>query len=193
MLKCTEVREYISDYLDGELAEEKREDFEKHISECSSCFAFLNTLKKTISFYQDEEFFTFPFSLHKRIMEIMEEAMKLFPSSLRLNRIEVVDIIDRKDSILVKALLPGVDKKDISISVKEDILTIQGKSSKKKEIRERNYYHAEIRKGAFSRTLTLPSAVNEDKVKAIYKNGVLEIILPKIEKKELPQKQIKIE
>lgn len=102
-----------------------------------------------------------------------------------------VDIYEDENNIVVKAELPGVNKEDISVSLTEDTLTISGKKTEEKKIEKENYYRKEIRSGSFSRSFTLPCAVDKEKVKASYKNGILEIVLPKAEKEK--EKEIKIE
>ena len=102
----------------------------------------------------------------------------------------LVDVIDKKDSIIVKAELPGVDKKDVKISLSENTLTIRGERKKEKEINKENYYCSERAFGSCSRTIALPTEVDKNKTKASYKNGTLEIVLPKV--KEVKPKEIEI-
>lgn len=91
-----------------------------------------------------------------------------------------VDVIDREKEIVVKAELPGVDKKDLDISVTKNTVTIKGSTSHEEKEEKGNYYRSEISRGSYSRTLTLPSEVNEDKAKADFKDGILELTLPKV-------------
>ena len=91
-----------------------------------------------------------------------------------------VDVIDREKEIVVKAELPGVDKKDLDISVTKNTVTIKGSTSREEKEEKGNYYRSEISRGSYSRTLTLPSDVNEDKAKADFKDGILELTLPKV-------------
>lgn len=91
-----------------------------------------------------------------------------------------VDVIDREKEIVVKAELPGVDKKDLDISVTKNTVTIKGSTSHEEQEEKGNYYRSEISRGSYSRTLTLPSDVNEDKAKADFKDGILELTLPKV-------------
>jgi HSP20 family protein len=91
-----------------------------------------------------------------------------------------VDVIDREKEILVRAELPGVDKKDLDISVTKNTVTIKGSTSREEKEEKGNYYRCEISRGAYSRTLSLPSDVNEDKAKADFKDGILELTLPKV-------------
>ncbi len=91
-----------------------------------------------------------------------------------------VDIIERPDSYMLKADLPGLEKDDITINVDNRTLTISGeKGETKRESKKGNYYHLERSFGSFCRSFTLPSHVDEKKVEAHYKNGVLELILKK--------------
>lgn len=102
-----------------------------------------------------------------------------------------VDMIDKKDEIVVRAEVPGVEKEDINISLTENTLTIKGETKKEKETREEDYYYSEISYGSFVRTLSLPEKVQTDKVKAKFKNGILEIHLPK--SPEATQREIKVD
>ena len=102
-----------------------------------------------------------------------------------------VDIVDEKDQIRVKADVPGMKKDEIEINVENDVLTIKGEKKEEKEIRERDFIRSERYYGVFHRSFTLPSSVDASKVNASYKDGVLEITLPKREGAK--PKQIKVE
>lgn len=90
-----------------------------------------------------------------------------------------VDMVDEKDEIVVKADLPGLDQKDIEVTVQDGTLTIRGERKEEKEEKKEDYYYAERTYGAFMRSLPLPKGVDADKVKATFKKGVLEVHLPK--------------
>jgi len=92
-----------------------------------------------------------------------------------------VDVIDRDDEIIVKAMMPGVEKKDIDISMTKNTVTISGKTSHEEKEEKGDYYRCEISKGSYMRTLSLPENVNEDKAKAKFKDGMLELTIPKME------------
>lgn len=92
-----------------------------------------------------------------------------------------VDIVNRDNEILVKAMLPGVDKKDIDISLTKNSITIKGKTSHEEKEEKGDYYRCEISKGSYMRTIGLPADVDEKKSKAKFKDGVLELTLPKLE------------
>jgi HSP20 family protein len=91
-----------------------------------------------------------------------------------------VDVVDREAEIVVRAELPGVEKKDIDISVGEDNVTIKGATRHEEKEEKGDYYRCEISRGSFSRTVALPADVDASKAKAAFKDGVLELTLPKL-------------
>ena len=93
-----------------------------------------------------------------------------------------VDVIDRDDVIIVKAELPGVDKKDINVSVTSNTVTIKGSTRHEEKEEKGDFYRCEISRGSYSRTLSLPAEVDEEKTKAKVKDGILELTLPKLTK-----------
>lgn len=93
-----------------------------------------------------------------------------------------VDVIDRDNEVVVKAELPGVDKKDIDISVTQNTVTIKGSTSHEEKEEKGDFYRCEISRGSYSRTLSLPADVDEEKTKAKFKDGILELTLPKLKK-----------
>lgn len=97
-------------------------------------------------------------------------------------RVPRIDVVDRDDEIELRAEMPGVDKKDLEISVTEDTLTIKGSTRQESKEEKGNYYRSEISSGIFARTLMLPGSVNSDKAKTEFKDGVLKLTLPKVEK-----------
>lgn len=92
-----------------------------------------------------------------------------------------MDIIDRDDTILVRASLPGVDKDDLEVSTTHQTLTLRGTSKMETRDETGEYYRHEISRGNFLRTVTLPAAVDESNIKAKFKDGMLEVTLPKLE------------
>jgi len=101
-------------------------------------------------------------------------------SGLRVHRDLSVDVVDRKKEVLVRAEVPGIDKENLDISITDRTLTIKGSSrSEEKEERD-DYFRREIRSGTFSRSILLPADVNAAKAKASFKDGLLELHLPKV-------------
>ncbi|HEV8715938.1 MAG TPA: Hsp20/alpha crystallin family protein [Candidatus Binatia bacterium] len=94
-------------------------------------------------------------------------------------------------NLVVKADLPGIDPKEVTISAVGNQLTIEGERKRDKKAEGKEYFYDEMPYGKFTRTLTLPEGVDADKVKADYKNGVLEITVPA--PKQLVSKKIPIE
>ncbi len=93
-----------------------------------------------------------------------------------------VDVIDREAEVVIKAEIPGVEKKDLDISVGEDSVTIKGSTAHEEKEENGDYYRREIARGAFLRTVALPATVDGSKAKASFKEGMLELTLPKTEK-----------
>ena len=91
-----------------------------------------------------------------------------------------MDMIDRDNEVVVRVELPGVEKKDLDISITNDILTVKGNSSKELTEEKGNYYRSEIKKGSISRTISLPAGVDSSKADAKFKDGLLELTIPKI-------------
>ncbi len=94
------------------------------------------------------------------------------------------DIYENDDNIVIKAELPGIDKKDITVDVKNRVLTLKGERSSDDETKEDNYYRRERRYGRFERAFTLPVEVDLEKIKADYTDGVLKIEIPKPQEKK---------
>ena len=98
-----------------------------------------------------------------------------------------VDMFDDGDTIVIKAELPGMDKKDISVDIEDRVLTLSGERSYDKEVKEENYYRRERSHGTFKRAFNLPSDVDSDKIKADFKDGVLKVEIPKPEEQKPKQ------
>jgi len=93
-----------------------------------------------------------------------------------------VDVVDREGEILVKAELPGVDKKDLEISVTDNSVTIKGSTSHEEKEEKGDYYRCEISRGSFSRVVGLPADVDAARATSSFKDGMLELTLPKQKK-----------
>ena len=90
-----------------------------------------------------------------------------------------IDIEESNGNLMVKAEIPGMDKKDIKVIVKDDVLTISGERKRENETKEKTFHRIERSYGQFRRMIRLPAEVDADKVKATYKDGVLNVTLPK--------------
>jgi HSP20 family protein len=104
-----------------------------------------------------------------------------------------LDVSETKNDIVVKAEVPGMDAKEIDISLSGDTLTLKGEKKQEKEEKAENYHLIERSYGAFTRSIRLPVNVQSDKISASYKNGVLKITLPKSEEAKTKEIKIKVE
>lgn len=102
-----------------------------------------------------------------------------------------IDIEEDEDAYHLKAEIPGIDEKDMDVSVKNSVLTISGEKKYENEKKNKNSLVCERRYGSFSRAVQLPDNIKGDQIKASYKNGILIVDIPKSEKTK-PQ-QIKID
>lgn len=96
-------------------------------------------------------------------------------------RVPSIDLIDGSSEIVIRAELPGVEKKDLEVSVSDNSVTIKGNVHREEKVEEGEYYRCERVRGAYQRVVDLPAAVNGEKAKAKFTNGLLELHLPKLE------------
>ena len=101
-----------------------------------------------------------------------------------------VDIYETDNDLVLKAELPGIDQKDIDVQVENHTLSLRGERKVEKETKEENFRCVERSYGSFSRSFTLPETVDQEKIRAEYKDGVLTVTLPK--RPETKPKQIKV-
>lgn len=102
-----------------------------------------------------------------------------------------IDMYEKEDSFIVRAELPGVNKEDVDISMSGDTLTIKGERKAPADVKAEEYECCEVCYGSFSRSITMPAAVDSDKIEATYENGILEIRLPKMKEAKPAKIQIK--
>jgi len=105
----------------------------------------------------------------------------------------IVDIYDSEKAIIINAELPGVTKDNITLDVKENILTIKGERKSDEEVKKENYYRMERCYGTFERSFTLPSTADPAKITANFKDGILRITIPKPEEKRPKQISINVD
>jgi HSP20 family protein len=133
-------------------------------------------------------------SLQDRMNRLFEEAnrgTKPEDASSTTAWSPAVDIHETVAEIVVKAELPGMDRKDIELNLENNVLTLRGNRHFEKEAKDENYHRIERAYGGFSRSFSISAVVDDEKIRADYKEGVLTIALPKTQKAK--PKQIKIE
>ncbi len=103
-----------------------------------------------------------------------------------------VDMYDDGENLVLKAELPGFTKDDVDVMLTEDAITISGEKKKEEKVEKRNYYRIEREAGSFARAFRLPVEVDATKVSAKFKNGILEVRLPKTEKATRKTRKVKV-
>ncbi|HYE35139.1 Hsp20/alpha crystallin family protein [Methylocaldum sp.] len=111
--------------------------------------------------------------------------------SLFGGRMPRVDVVDREQELLVRAELPGVSKENLDVSLQDNSLTIRATAQREDKEEKGQFYRRELSRGEFQRTIRLPCPVEGDKTKASFKDGVLELIVPKVAGSK--RKSIKVE
>ena len=94
-------------------------------------------------------------------------------------KLPAVDVIDRPEQIVVRAEMPGVKKEDLDVSVSDNLVTIRATTKYEEEKEEGEYYRCEMRRGEFSRSVSLPTTVEGSDARASFKDGILELTIPK--------------
>jgi HSP20 family protein len=138
--------------------------------------------------------------MEKRFEDFFRRPSSLMPSWMpRLKMPEVeevvtaIDILTEGDDIVVKAELPGMKKEDIDVNLTKDTITISGEKKKEEKIEKKDYHSIERSYGSFKRSFSLPSEIQTDKASAKFKDGVLEIRIPKTEEAKKKEKKVTIE
>lgn len=104
-----------------------------------------------------------------------------------------LDVFEEKDELVVKADLPGMSKEEIEVTVTGNVVTIKGEKRKEEEVKEKDYYRRERSYGSFVRSVELPCEVKSEQIKANFKDGVLEVRMPKTEEAKKKSVAIKID
>ena len=116
---------------------------------------------------------------------------RLWPEWTRLAGEEwtpAISFYEKEGKFHLEADVPGFSKDQISVEVDNGVLTISGKKEEAREEKDVRYFHREIRSGSFSRSMRLPGDVDPEKIEASYKNGQLQLIMPKNESKKITVK-----
>ena len=132
------------------------------------------------------------------LSNLQDQFNRIFNETLRTQTDEsamtawapAVDIYETPNELVVKADLPDVNEKDIDVRVENNLLTIRGERKFEKSVSEENFLRVERAYGSFSRSFSLPNTVNPEAIRAEYKNGVLNVTLPKRE--ESKPRQVKV-
>ncbi|MEK7065111.1 MAG: Hsp20/alpha crystallin family protein [Patescibacteria group bacterium] len=90
-----------------------------------------------------------------------------------------MDVYETEKAVVVETALPGINPNEVKVSVEKGVLTVTGESKKEHEVDDKNYYRKEMRSGSFFRQVALPAPVLEDKVEAMFEDGLLKITCPK--------------
>ncbi|MCD6473176.1 Hsp20/alpha crystallin family protein [Candidatus Aerophobetes bacterium] len=110
-----------------------------------------------------------------------------------MTRTPLLDLIDKKDALVLRSDMPGVKKENLKITVTDDEVSLSGKVERAKEDKKEDYYYSERAYSSWQRTIPLPVKIQSDKAKATYKDGMLEITLPKSEEAKEKRKELKID
>lgn len=144
--------------------------------------------------YRDEEISPF-LTLHREMNRLFDDAFSRFDSTLpsvfnQMSAWPKLEVVETDKAIRIAAELPGMDEKDVEVSLSDDILTLRGE--KKAEINDRERHFSERYYGRFERRIPLPFEVEDDHAEASFENGVLTVTLPKSPKAETRTKRIPI-
>ena len=129
----------------------------------------------------------------KEMDRMWDEFFRETPFTRRLTEwTPSIDMSETKDNFVVKAELPGVDQKDVNVTISGDILTIKGEKKQETEEKDEHRHYVERFYGSFQRSFQLPSNVKTEKIDATFDKGVLKIMLPKTEEAKKKEIEIKV-
>jgi HSP20 family protein len=139
--------------------------------------------------------------MEKRFEEFFKRPFSMFGPSwmprMKFPEMGVIspemDIFEDGNDVVVKAEMPGIKKEDIEVNLTDDTVTVSGEKKKEEKVEKKDYYRVERSYGSFSRSFRLPKEVQSDKAKATFKDGVLEIRVPKTAEAISKEKKLTIE
>lgn len=137
---------------------------------------------------RDDSFLGFHREMNNLFNEFFRDFYEMEPSSMNV----AVDIHETDKEVQVTVELPGVEEKDLELTLEKNSLTIKGEKKQESEVKEDSYHRIERSYGSFQRTVTLPCEVEDEKAQANYKKGVLHIKLPKKDKPAIDKKKISV-
>jgi HSP20 family protein len=134
-------------------------------------------------------------NLHEEINRLFGTSLARFPEVATRRTGDMfwtppMDVYETKDELVVHCELPGLKQEDISVTIRDNCLVVEGERKESSEVKEDNYYRMERWSGKFYRSLDLPHTVDADRIRATYESGVLKVMLPK--KPEAKPKQIQV-
>jgi HSP20 family protein len=123
------------------------------------------------------------FAMERRLDELMRSFLGTRTMFGRRAFVPPIDVFERKGDLVVRMEAPGLDPaKDVKVTVQEGVLSISGERRVQEEIEEEDFYRKETSYGTFTRSVPLPEGFDEDTIKAVYKDGVLEVVAPQAAK-----------
>lgn len=141
--------------------------------------------------------------LHRRVNALFDDFFEDFGSFLPASWLSQseesflaspnFEVSETGDEFRIKAELPGMDEKDIEVSLEGDLLTVRGEKKREREEKHRSYHVAEVTYGSFSRSMRLPDGIDLDHAKAQFKRGVLTLTIPKKEEVKANRRKLEIE
>ncbi|MDY6969594.1 MAG: Hsp20/alpha crystallin family protein [Spirochaetota bacterium] len=129
------------------------------------------------------------------LSKVFDDFFSLKPTNLFQSEwMPNIDVEEDENTIHVKAEMPGIDEKDISVNLENNILTLKGEKNEEKEekSKDKKYHYSERKFGSFSRSITLPENIKTDTIEATFKKGILKIEIPKDETKKSNKIQVEI-
>lgn len=142
---------------------------------------------------RDIERFLDEYFMDDAFKRLIHSRFPLFKSLSRTDLLSPsIDMFEKDNQIVVKAEVPGIEKKDINVSVSDDVLTLKGEVKKKEEVKDKDYHYSERYFGSFARSIKLPKKIQEDKIDAKYVDGILEITLQKAKEEKKKETKVKV-
>lgn len=123
-------------------------------------------------------------SFRREMQNLFDDFFSIRPAAMFENKwVPSVDVEEDENAIHVRAEVPGIDEKDLTVTLENNVLTIAGEKieEKKEENKDKRYMVSERRFGSFRRSLALPAGIRTDTIKAVFRNGVLKIEIPREE------------
>jgi HSP20 family protein len=130
------------------------------------------------------------FPLSRTLFDV--EPMLRYEGSVGLST-PAVDVVEKENEFRITAELPGLDEKDVEVSVADDVLSIRGEKKEEREEKAKNYHLSERRYGSFQRTFQLPAGIDAEKIAATFQKGLLTVTLPKTPEAQKKEKKIAIQ